>query len=315
MERTSSGTQQGSTREILHAIARRKWLYLFLLTAIFIGSIYIFRYKFFKYRSEVTVIVLDGFVYDQKNISQGLPDFMLPSDPYNRIHQVINSTEMHRHLISRFHLYRHYGIDSTKEFSFERAVNVLKSNISSKKTTYNAVVISVTDRYRYVAAEIANEIASFANILNKRTLASIAQKRADIYGNIVTQLKRETDVKKTELENILRSLNASGSPQLADARDQLNRTIISLSTSVEELVRTMRQNLFVKEALSKDQYPSIVITQYAMAGADSFLQPALLISIPLVILCLMLIIFYHYSRLRFSDHIRIFTGTNSKKEG
>jgi hypothetical protein len=62
---------------------------------------------------------------------------------------------MLNHLISKFDLYRLYGVDTTREFYYERTIRNVRNNIKIIRDQYNLVSVTYADVHRYHAAEIA----------------------------------------------------------------------------------------------------------------------------------------------------------------
>ena len=164
---------QYSTNEVLVFVLKHKWKYFFLLVTVFGVSLFFLRYRVLTYTSTATVNVFYGVKNEIKN-ERNLPDYLLPTDQLSAVMNAISSAPMEDHLIKRFGLYEHYGIDTTSEFYQGQAVKRLRSSISLKKTPYNTIDITVNDPYRYVAYEIANEIEN-----------NIAKLKIDTFRNMI----------------------------------------------------------------------------------------------------------------------------------
>lgn len=295
-----------SSGDLLRELARHKWRHLLLTILIFISSVWFFRYQILSYTSTTTVVVIDGLKYEGRSGDRSLPDYLLPTDQFNRVLQVVNSSGMYNHLLKKFNLYQHYGIDTTNEFCYEKAMHRIRANIEVKKTPYNSITITVKDRYRYTAYEMANEIARFADDLNRKQLQIIQRKRVKVYEKTYAKLSALFELKKRSLDSVIYRFPSSGSESLRAAERDLSQAVFQLSRTTEEFSGTVREQLFILEALSESNAPTIVQQQQALPAGDSLLLPAAGISLLIVLLYCLLIIFTAYLRLQYPDHFSIF---------
>ncbi len=81
--------------------------------------------------------------------------------------QVLQSNEILNHIVDKFNLWEHYGIDTTSRFAKTELYDTYNSNISFKKTKFQSVKIEVYDEDPQYAADIANEISLYGDtVLN-----------------------------------------------------------------------------------------------------------------------------------------------------
>jgi len=81
--------------------------------------------------------------------------------------QVLQSNEILNHIVEKFNLTEHYGIDTTSQFAKTNLYDTYSGNISFKKTKFQSVKIEVFDEDPQYAADIANEISLYADtVLN-----------------------------------------------------------------------------------------------------------------------------------------------------
>jgi hypothetical protein len=295
-----------TTGELLVALSKKKWLYSFLLILIFTGSVFLFRYSVLSYTSTTTVVVIDGLKQENRNIEKQLPDFLLPSDQFNRVLQVVNSSEMYDHLINKFNLYNHYAIDENNEFHYEMVIRKLRSCIEAKKTPYNSVSITVSDRYRYVAYEMANEIAVFANELNRKQLEIIQRKRVAVYEKTNKILSERLAAQKHGLDSLLDRLPKNESTIINAAENELQQSVNRLGRTLDDYSALLREQLFILEALRDANAPTIVQQQKALPAGNSLLLPAVGCSILTTILFVLILILVTYFNLRYKEHLSVF---------
>lgn len=295
------------TDDILAAIARRKWRYVFLLIVVFFTSYYVLRYRLLHYESSTTLIVMDGFKTETRPNSNGLPDFMVSTDSYNRLLQIIQSTAMYDHLIRHFGLFNRYEIDTTREFHYEKAVAILKSRISLVKTPFNSVVVSVSDPVRQHSVEMANEVAQYADTLYRKTMIRVQQSRVDIYAAQLRDLSAQVTAQETMLNSLIDRFPGQASAQRKMAEQELVDALVKLTQSVEDFRAKYTEQALVLQFFQRDDLPTVIQQQAALTGRTSFFLTSIGYSLLTTVLVSLLIIIGHYLLLRFGHHLDHFT--------
>jgi hypothetical protein len=303
---------QYSTNEILVFVLKYKWRYFFLLATIFITSLFFLRYRVLTYSSTATVNVFYGVKNEVKS-ERNLPDYLLPTDQLSAVMNAISSAAMEEHLIKKFRLNEHYGIDTTHEFYQGQVVKKLRASISLKKTPYNTIDITVNDPYRYVAYEIANEIASYADTINRRFILKYQTNRVAIRKSALLALEKALSKKERELNNLVDSLPVLKNSATTLAVNSLNEKIVSLGTAVENYAQTLKDEIIVLETFSQANLPTIQIQQRAIPDGQSLLVPSAIYSFLIVILSSIIIITYHYFRIRFREQLKIIRSLGNEK--
>src|SRR4051812_30605745 len=115
-ENTYKGKVDNSSAELISYLAKRKFKYLAVCISIGMISSVIFKFFVLGYSSTGSFFVNDMNVLSSANVDLRMVDNLTPSDNFNRIFQQAVSTTVLDHLIRKFHLTQHYGVDSTKEF-------------------------------------------------------------------------------------------------------------------------------------------------------------------------------------------------------
>lgn len=243
-------------------------------------------------------MVVDGLKGDKNFNERNLPDYLLPSDQFNRLQQTILSNAMFNHLIRRFELYKHYRIDTTQEFHYERAVAELRDNISMKKTPFNTIAVTVDDHFRYTAYEMANEIASYSDTLNRKLLRGLQAKRLAMYKRIDKQLDERLNNKQRELESLIAKLGQ----QLKDDESIMNlrRSILSLQNTVDDHGTAVKEQYYILESLDDRNFPTVMIQQKALPGSRTLLLPALVYSFMILVLLSIMLLTIRFFRLLFN---------------
>jgi capsular polysaccharide biosynthesis protein len=109
--------------------------------------------------------------------------------------QILNSREIKDHLIAKFNLRAHYGIDSTKKHWKTKLYEQVKNSCSFSRTDFMGIQVSVLDIDPQLAADMANEIADYYDILKRKIIKQrseeafvILQDEMDKYDELTAEL-------------------------------------------------------------------------------------------------------------------------------
>lgn len=120
----------------------------------------------------------------------------------DRLISISKSSQILTHVIYKFNLINHYEIDTTKEYYLSNAIGKLKKNYEVLKNEYNAIEIHVVDKNKELAADLANEIVSKIDEVNKRMVLDNRIKMVSIFKEQLEKKNKEV----TELTDSLTSL-------------------------------------------------------------------------------------------------------------
>jgi uncharacterized protein involved in exopolysaccharide biosynthesis len=126
-----------------------------------------------KYKSSVilfpasTSSVANTLLSDNTSDKQDLLEFG-KDEQTSQMLQILNSDEIKSRIIKKYQLMEHYGIDSTSEYPYTQLDNKINENINFERTEFMSVKIEVFDTDREVAANMANDIASFLDSVKTR---------------------------------------------------------------------------------------------------------------------------------------------------
>ena len=188
---TYSRKIDNDTLILVEYLAKRKLKYLSFCIAIGVASSIFIKLYILGYSSTGSFFVNDMNVLSSANVDLKIVDNLTPSDNFNRIFQQVISTSVQDHLIKKFDLTKHYGVDSTKEFYLQQTGNILKKNISVKKNTYNTILVTVNDEHRYLAADMVNEIMKYLDELNRDYYAKNIERKLKISEAFLIEIKKD----------------------------------------------------------------------------------------------------------------------------
>src|SRR6185369_14836563 len=195
------------TQHIIISIASRKWILLIISIAVFAFSFYLIKYKWVTYSATVGFVVSEPPVPSTANQEEYKSGIFSRTEGFDRMMQMILSYDMVDHLINKFDLYKQYGFDTTKEFSYERMSRFLLNHMQIMKNPYNVILVTYTDVHRYRAAEITNEIAYYLDTLNKKMIIRSIRQRAEISKAILRDLGMENARQAGTMDSLLKKLD------------------------------------------------------------------------------------------------------------
>lgn len=311
------GARNISTHEILRELARYKWLLLFLGITLGSGTFWFLKNRLLKNPASASFYLNDNnsLSLTAQNTETKPLDGLLTGDNFNRVYQLITSTRTLNYMIRKFSLYEHYHLDSTREFAYERALEKLRNSIDIKKSPYNLVTVTVNDEYRYRAAEMANELVSFVDRLNKTILIESLQKKIRIYTSLIADLRKETEVRHAEMDSLLQQLNsaaarmdnrAGSADKLLAIEQRLSALTGSMESSNTELQRILRYYSLANQIISERNLPTLMMIQYATPNPHSLALKAAVFTLPVLLFFLTFFILFLYWKLRYREYFVLF---------
>lgn len=89
--------------------------------------------------------------------------------------QILQSDEIKWHIWGKYNMMSHYEIEEGEQYALTKLANTWEDNISFKRTEFNSIRIDVLDTDKELAAEIANEIAAWADSTKNQMLRDRAK--------------------------------------------------------------------------------------------------------------------------------------------
>ena len=321
--RPSSRKIDFDTHLLISYLAKRKYKYLLLCVVVGLVSSIFIKLFVLGYSSTGSFFVNDMNVLSSTNVDLRIVDNLTPNDNFNRIFQQVISTAVQNHLIKKFKLTEHYNVDSTKEFYLQRTGNILKSNISVKKNTFNTVLVTVNDEHRYLAADMVNEIMSFIDEINREYYVKNIQQKLKISEAFLLEIKKDNNAKSRSIDSLLAEmhyLTTYGVRQTTSAiymlqlEQKLGGLINELSNSTHDLMNSQKLYNLSLQALNQKNYKTITIIQSAMPAPKSNIYLAVLYGGLITVALIFIIIFVVHIKLFYSDHLNLLLD-NNKQQG
>ncbi|MCF8460814.1 MAG: hypothetical protein K9G46_08825 [Flavobacteriales bacterium] len=120
--------------------------------------------------------------------------------------QILNSDEIRSRVVQKYDLMNHYKIDTTDVYKQTKLFKEYESNITYKRTEFQSVRIDVLDSDRFLAADIANDIAALVDSVKNRMQKERAFKAMAIAAAEYDEMKNYVK----ELEDSLNTMREMG---------------------------------------------------------------------------------------------------------
>lgn len=148
-----------------------------------------------RYESVAAFYPLNPNITSSGTLFSGESEYLFgSSSDVDRILSIANSSPLKLYIIHKFGLFQHYEIDSSREkFPIFSILNEFEDNYTFEKNDKGAVVITVQDKDRFMASQIANEIVNKIDQTNRDLLNENKRKILIIYEKKLSD--KETEVK------------------------------------------------------------------------------------------------------------------------
>ncbi len=304
------------TQVLIRHIRKKKWKYIIIVVVSGLFSFYIIKFLLFEHSSTASFFVNDRDVINntsQENLPYG--------DNLNRIFQMANSTQTHIHLINKFKLYEHYKIDSTKEFHLQSAIECIRSKIDVKKNPYNAIIVTVRDRNRVQAADMANEIVAYIEKLNQDYFIKNLQNSVKLSQAYLSQLEQESRQKSMLIDSLIKDINRTiNSGHISNAilyyllmqQHKLSEIVGEFEASSNEILNANKLYSLSLQTMNFNNFPTISVIQTAMPDLKTGNLNALLLSLLVMILLFLFLIIQAYFIIHYNGYLNLLlTGKQS----
>jgi len=192
--------------------------------------------------------------------------------------QVLNSNRIRDRIITKYDLMNHYEIDDDSKYKYTRLFREYESNITFRRTEYNAVRITVLDTDPQQAADIANDIANLLDSIKIDMQQQRARKGFLIVEAEYLQRTNEIQIMEDSL-TILRELGVHDYESQSEMINQQlaieiakgnSRGIEALEGKLEVLAKYGGPYVSLRDALEHDKKQlSIIKTKYEEAKVDA----------------------------------------------
>lgn len=184
-------------------------------------------------------------------------DYFGGSSDVDRILTLANSTPTVDYIINRYHLMEHYGYDSTKTMARYKTKKKFLKNYKAVETEFGAIEISVWDKDKDLAAEMANHIALTIDNHNREMLLRDKYIIIETFDEIIKGMQSSLDTLTDSLDLML-STNANPEKinQMKFSIDATMKNIAENKKLMEQYV-TSTSTKFSTIHITEEAYPAI----------------------------------------------------------
>ena len=253
---------------------------LIIIVALIVATITIIYqlYTPMAYESTVSFFVDNNESQNTKANEGDLNTITYSDANGDRLYHMAKSTEMIDHLVKKFNLYYHFGIDSNSAMHYEMLNVTMQSNIRVRITEHNSISITVTDNDKMMAAKIANEIFMKLDIMTKDLIISTAEKKIKIYDQLLRDMKKQSFSQTEEFKKLIDGVSSligkqhllnSENNLVYDLKGQLELLSLQLSSINNDLLKTIKVYEIASIALKKENLPTLRIINIALPDSNS----------------------------------------------
>ncbi|HPE97969.1 MAG: hypothetical protein H6548_02590 [Chitinophagales bacterium] len=175
----------------------------------------------------------------------------------DRILTLAHTSRMKDYIINKYHLTEHYGYDSTKTLARYKTKKKFEKNYKAVETEFGAVEITVWDKDKQLASDMANHIALTIDNQNKDMITRDK--------NVVIQTFKQDIAKKEaandSLANVIEQAKASGqrAERIMQLETQFETSLTDLNNSRKllEQYQTSASNNFSTIHVTEEAFPAI----------------------------------------------------------
>jgi tyrosine-protein kinase Etk/Wzc len=214
------------------------------------------------------------------NIQNTATDFFGDEVATEMVLQIIQSDRINDYLLNKYNLLEHYKIND-QQYKYTMLGKKMKKNISSRKTQFNSIEISVYDTDPVLAAEMANDIVSQVdtvfNSLRKEAAAKSLKLLTELYAAQFKRVKTIEDSLTLPAKNRVTTNTATQALINAEINKLFNSdnnegSIITISQLQEGAANTPKYlrflSAFIREADNLSTIQGKMIEAQTFANQD-----------------------------------------------
>ena len=182
---------------------KRKFLIILALVTIVLSSIAtLFMTEY--YRSTVVIFPArtSSLSLNESSVRRGNISDFGEEEEAEQLLQIMNSEELREKVIAKNNLFAHYEIDPKDKYARSKIRQKYVSNVTTKRTKYNSIDISVIDTDPVMAANIANSISEYIDSVKNRMIRERAFTSMDMLDSEFGRLKADLDEVSAQLNTM-----------------------------------------------------------------------------------------------------------------
>jgi len=154
--------------------------------------------------------------------------------------QILNSEVIRDAVVKQFNLMEHYGIDTSSRTKRTQLLGEYKKNFSFRRTEFLSIEISVLDKDRQMAADIANYVASLIDSVMNGMKRARAVKAYEIVAREYEDLQKHVNMLQDSVEYMRKMGIPDYGTQIEVLTDQYAQALIKGNSAA---ARTLKEKL------------------------------------------------------------------------
>jgi len=247
-DKLSPGREFDSSKLVLFLLTWRKPLLIILLLSLVLS--FIFSSSWFitpKFQSTVIMFptssnsISKALLSENPGAKSDILEFGEDAQTEQML-QILNSSKIRSRVVTKFDLFKHYGIDPKSEYRNTRLQREYDGNITFKRTEFMAVKISVLDKDPQMAADIANSIADLLDSVKNDMQRDRAMQGFKIVEAEYMSLKNEVK----QMEDSLSALRKLGVNDYETQAEMMNQQLaIEIAKNNTHGIKALEEKLSI----------------------------------------------------------------------
>lgn len=262
-----------------------KWILLFSVASTLLAAVPL-RLDPIMYSARVVMLARDG------NHQEAVQELLAPNAPADRsrLFHLATSTAMFEHLIQRFNLYAHYGIDTLQPYASELAMNSLIQSIRASEPEGTCLVVTVDDTDRKMASDLANEVYAELRRMAEGMARSRIEQTVELYAQVIKATEQDLESQMKRLSELIVGSNGQGTA-IGTRHDpnstsfQLAKLVAEVGTVNQDLAKAQRVQAITLALANTDHTPEVLLVRRAQE--DISISPPLRMAQRLIIVAVL----------------------------
>ena len=283
-------------------IKKHVWVFTCICVILFGASAFFYQ-KHTAYTSRITFLVnssnLAEVLWDRS--ADGPIEVVNDDRGYDRINQIMYSSQMIDYLIEKFNLYTHYNVDKNDVNSYMVVATRIKENIKISISKTKIITVQVSDRLDYnVASNIANAVGKKINDINRQITVESLTRKTEIFETLSKDLRLNSQREFSQMDSLFKNMQRVISTSIKDEgyRQLLIMHMENLETNSEkyfkDLFESYKYRLFSMYSLQEKNLPTISVLERALPNKASKSVNNVIFYPIIIILSILVPIFFAY---------------------
>ncbi len=258
----------------------RVYILIFMLMGSGSGAIF-YNYYFNYYTAVVTISISGEPVVSKSDADDFFVNISNLDNAWLTQRMLLRSNAMLNSLNKRLNLYKHYGIDSTSRFAYDRiSKKIENSSEIVRLTKFDLFQISFKDKNQEFAIRAVNFISRELDNMNKKFLINKLRRKASVYKMVLNDLDIQTDktiskinIQIKEINKIFENIKFENSilENLIPLQNNLNQLTADIKRISQKTANVSYAYQIAIKSISEDESPIINVIKKSSPQSKSTL--------------------------------------------